>query len=1354
MNSFSNKITTAALALSWASVSFGKPSPDQIEFFESKIRPILAQECYECHSEATKAKGGLLLDTQSGWKKGGDSGEATIVPGDPANSLLLKSISHEIDDLKMPKAGAKLEKSVLADFRKWIADGAFDPRDAPPSKEQLETDTNWTAIRDRRKGWWSFQPIRRPGVPEVDGPNRAVDAFLQRSLHEENLSFSEKADPRTLVRRLHFTLTGLPPEPNASKAFLADWENNPDKAITSEINSLLADPGFGEKWARHWMDWLRYAESHGSEGDPAIPHAWRYRDYLIRALNDDIPYDQLVLEHLAGDLIDEPRINPELQINESAIGPAHLRMVFHGFAPTDALDERVKFTDDQINTVTKAFQALTVSCARCHDHKFDAISQADYYALFGIFSSDLPATIPVDAPGKLKKNRNELASRKTEIREAVANAWSRSLQGTNLALTKLQLPNKPTTSLGRFLLDLRKSDNPGVSWKAAKLKYESQVEAARAAREGTQIRKRWNLSDPAEVGVWTTEGEGSLDGPATAGEFLVSMSGEKVVDRILPSGLYSSTLSTKHRGFAASPPIKLDGEYDLYLNVVGEDSSARFAVQHYPRSGTVYPVSKLEEGDWKWQAYNKIDYWEGDTIHLELATAGDAPILVNGKERSWFGIREAMLVKKGSARPSLPEMEALAPLFSASDPADWTQIEEAWITTLLQVIENWNAGTLDDAAALFLNEALQLGLLPNSQSILTEAGSRILTEYKALEADIPRPTYAPGLVDRPDINQSLYDRGNHKQPLEPVSRRFLEAIDETPYTAAESGRLAFARDLLRDDNPFTARVIVNRVWHHLFGNGLVSTADNFGRLGEPPSHPELLDYLADRFRTDWNWSMKTLIRELLRTEAWQQGSSPSPEAEEKDPNNRLLSHFSVRRLEAESIRDAILSVAGQLDRTRYGNPVDGNASRRSVYVKVRRNSLDPLLTTFDFPTPATTVGRRNSTNVPAQSLTLLNGVFPMTQAGNWIRKVPAEMEEETRIEQLFLEALNRSPDERERTAARNFLYASRVEHRKTQEELKQWSSELDHRRKQLRSLLKPIEKKLLAEKEAHFSGKLESNDAAVAVAPIGSWDFGKGLNDSVGGLKGTAVGTARVENGALLVDGGGFVRTDPLAKSLGEKTIEAVVQLETLDQRGGGVITIQDRRGILFDSIVFAEKKANEWLAGSNNHKRTLDFEGNPDTKAASQPVRLAFVYEKDGTIRAYRDGKALGKAIRKAPLQTFEADDTEIVFGLRHGTSASGNRPLRGRIFEAHLFDKALSESEISALSGGNPIFVTEAEILQSLTPEEKAESEKLEDEIEKLQKRISSTSKTDTGFSPDELPWRDLAHAMFNLKEFIYLY
>jgi hypothetical protein len=274
------------------------------------------------------------------------------------------------------------------------------------------------------------------------------------------------------------------------------------------------------------------------------------------------------------------------------------------------------------------------------------------------------------------------------------------------------------------------------------------------------------------------------------------------------------------------------------------------------------------------------------------------------------------------------------------------------------------------------------------------------------------------------------------------------------------------------------------------------------------------------------------------------------------------------------------------------------------------------------------------------------------------------------------------------------------------------------------------------------------------VAPIGSWDFGKGLNDSVGGLKGTAVGTARVENGALLVDGGGFVRTDPLAKSLGEKTIEAVVQLETLDQRGGGVITIQDRRGILFDSIVFAEKKANEWLAGSNNHKRTLDFEGNPDTKAASQPVRLAFVYEKDGTIRAYRDGKALGKAIRKAPLQTFEADDTEIVFGLRHGTSASGNRPLRGRIFEAHLFDKALSESEIAALSGGNPIFVTEAEILQSLTPEEKAESEKLEDEIEKLQKRISSTSKTDTGFSPDELPWRDLAHAMFNLKEFIYLY
>lgn len=1355
MKIFFSSLTAVFLVSASPGSALGNPTPEQIEFFESRIRPILAQECYECHSEATKAKGGLLLDTRSGWEKGGDSGAAVVLPGNPEKSLLLQSIAHEIEDLQMPKAGAKLEESVLADFRKWIADGAVDPRDVPPSKEQLETDTNWTAVRDRRKGWWSFQPIQRPGVPEVEGVEKPVDAFLKARLDEAGLTFSDRTDPRTLVRRLHFTLTGLPPRAERTEAFLAEWEMDPDKAIQSEVDSLLADSGFGEKWARHWMDWLRYAETHGSEGDPVIPHAHQYRDYLIRALNADVPYDQLVMEHLAGDLIENPRVNPDLEINESAIGIAHLRMVFHGFAPTDALDERVRFTDDQINTVTKAFQALTVSCARCHDHKFDAISQADFYALFGIFTSDLPATVPVDAPGILEKNRDKLEERKPAIRNEIADFWLSHLQKNPLSLQGRNLPEKPTSPAGKFLSHLQQSDNPGGSFRAIAEKHRRESAEAKKRLEDGSVRKRWDLSDPEEVARWTQVGEGSSAVPSAAGEFLLSTDGKKVVERIFPAGLFSSRLSTKHRGLAASPPVELDGEYDLYLHIAGDGGSARFAVQHYPRRGTVYPVTNLESGNWNWTAYNKVDYWNGDTIHLELATAGDAPILVKEKERSWYGIREAFLVKKGSPRPSLPDTEALEPLLVLAEIRDgWSDVEEAWKTALIDAVKRWKTGTVDDATALFLDESLQLGLLPNSITDAPADLSGQVAEYRALESEIPTPTYAPGLVDRPDIDQPLYDRGNHKQPLEKVSRRFLEAIDDSPYPAAGQGRLAFARDLLREDNPFTARVIVNRIWHHLFGNGLVATADNFGRLGEKPSHPELLDYLADRLRTDWDWSMKELIRELLLTRAWQQESTPSQLAAETDPDNRLLSHFSVRRLEAEAIRDAMLAVSGNLDATRYGAPVDGNAPRRSVYVRVRRNSLDPLLTTFDFPTPATTVGRRNSTNVPAQSLTLLNDSFPLRQAGLRAKGLQADATEEEKIDSLFLSALNRPPTEQEKTAARSFLYTSRGEHESQRKELDLSKEKREELRRELDALLEPVRQKLLAEKKARFPESPEGETPAVSVAPFASWDFEKDFHDSIRGLKGAAVGTARIEDGALVVDGGGFVRTDPVETKLTEKTIEAVVELDTLDQRGGGVITVQDRRGILFDSIVFAERAEKQWLAGSNNHKRTLDFGGDPDNEAAERPVRLAFVYEKGGTIRGYRDGKPIGKAIRKAELQTFEAGDTEVVFGIRHGTSTNGNRALRGRIYEARLFDKALSESEIAAISGGNPIFVTEREVVGSLSAQERAKKEQLEAAVKSLETRIASAEKANSDVSPEELPWRDLAHAIFNLKEFIYLY
>ena len=393
--------------------------PEQLEFFESRIRPVLAEHCYACHNSIDTAEGGLSLDHRAAVLKGGDNG-SVVTAGQPGKSRLLATIRHEFDGFEMPDGGAKLGDDIIADFEKWIRLGLPDPRDEAPSAEELSEATSWENILASRKKWWSFEPIADPTPPAIDGIANPIDQFIAATWRENDLRPTGPADAQTLVRRLYFNLIGLPPSPEeAGKWVDAIESGNRDEQLEKLVDQLLASPQFGERWARHWMDWIRYAESHGSEGDPGIENAWLYRDYLIRALNADVPYDQLLSEHVAGDLLDTPRIDESLGINESLIGTAHWRMVFHGFAPTDALDERVRFTDDQIDTFSKAFLGLTVSCARCHDHKFDAISQADYYALFGIFASCRPGRSAIETEEKLNAHRADLAAVKQQIPSAL-----------------------------------------------------------------------------------------------------------------------------------------------------------------------------------------------------------------------------------------------------------------------------------------------------------------------------------------------------------------------------------------------------------------------------------------------------------------------------------------------------------------------------------------------------------------------------------------------------------------------------------------------------------------------------------------------------------------------------------------------------------------------------------------------------------------------------------------------------------------------------------------------------------------------------------------------------------------------
>ena len=419
------------------------------EYFEKHVRPVLAEKCYACHGAgAANLFAGLRLDSRAGLLRGGDSGPA-IVPQDSAGSLLLKALRGEAKT-PMPPTG-RLPEERIAAIAAWVDAGAPWPEENAPG---LPDPSAAFDLEARRSAHWAWQPVQA-----VDAPG--VDSFIAAKLREKGLQPAAAADRHTLLRRLAFAITGLPPTPEEVRKFVND--SSPD-AYEKQVDRLLASPHYGERWARHWMDLFRYTESHGSEGDPDTLEAWRYRDYLIRALNADVPYDQLIREHVAGDLLPNPRIDAEKGINESIVATAHYRMIEHGFQPVDPWEDRVKWTDNQIDVFSKAFQGLTVSCARCHDHKFDAISQKDFYALFGIFKNARPTQRAIDAPAVLEKNRAELAALKQKIKDALAERWLAAADGVAKRCSRaigrsLRCSNKP-----HAVRTTRCS--PGSSWAA------------------------------------------------------------------------------------------------------------------------------------------------------------------------------------------------------------------------------------------------------------------------------------------------------------------------------------------------------------------------------------------------------------------------------------------------------------------------------------------------------------------------------------------------------------------------------------------------------------------------------------------------------------------------------------------------------------------------------------------------------------------------------------------------------------------------------------------------------------------------------------------------------------------------
>jgi hypothetical protein len=1017
-------------------------APDPIEFFEKKIRPVLIAECLDCHN-ADKQKGGLRLDHREAWKKGGDSG-ASIVPGDPKGSLLLRSIRHEEDDLKMPSKAPKLDAAVIADFEAWVKMGAPDPRDEPSKTAQSEGKpaAKWEQLLAMRRTWWSLQPVRPVEVPNITGGTvHPVDRFLRVKQTEKGLAPAGPAAASAVLRRLSYVLTGLPPEPEQALRFEAEYVADPARAVETAVDGFLASARFGEHWARHWMDLMRYTETHGSEIDAVLPMAWQYRDYLVRAFNQNVPLDALIREHLAGDILPKPRLSAD-GLNESSVGPAHFRMVEHGDNAVDTREDQVRVLDNQIDVVSKAFQGMTVACARCHDHKFDAISQRDYYALQGVFASAHMGQRVVDTPAHLNRLNGALEQAQEALRQGLAKEWLKAAErlraefpetleqedGWKQAFGEAQKnPAHPLHAWFKI-----KTENLPQQWESLRKKAEAEQTAIKESN-ATHFKKVWDFRQGQADG-WLRSGAG-LEQKPELGRFGVSESGDRLLGGLYPPALLSHWFSSRQHGIMISPSFTIETGR-ISVRAFGFDGMVRLVPDNYAVARRFNSHAVLLEEKDGWYMLNPKELPDPDrrkgqrarlefvtredaSIPVNLAKLGDPKVKPNGKSRSvensFFGVAEIVFHnRKNNEVPKL-ETSGLRLLLQKNAPASRADLAGLYSEVLSEAIEAWARHSATEDQVAFLNAFLSPGLLPVHLSEMASL-QPMVERYRALHREVPQPRRAPGLLELESSDAPLLNRGDHKTPADLVPRGYLEVLGKGPFQTQQSGRLELAEQIASPQNPLTARVMANRIWHWVYGAGIVPTVDNFGRMGEQPSHPELLEYLAARL-VEKDWSLKEGLRFLLTTETFRSSSKPSMEAQTKDPANRWLTHMRVRRLEAEAIRDSLLRVSGGLVE-KAGGPGVGEADmgRRSIYLAVRRTKLNPFLGVFDAPQPFTTFGRRDITTVPAQSLTLLNGSFATKCADLWsarVLKPSSPKVPQERLDLMFLSAFARRPTQAE-----------------------------------------------------------------------------------------------------------------------------------------------------------------------------------------------------------------------------------------------------------------------------------------------------------------------------------------------------
>lgn len=1279
---FAVHATSDAVTIATADQDVGdKVEPQAAEFFETKIRPLLVNNCISCHGP-NKQRGGLRLDSKARLLEGVESGPI-IVGKDPAKSRLIQVV-HYTADIKMPPSG-KLKSADIEALETWVKMGTPWPGVAKPAS--AKTVANVFDLKKRKAEHWAWQQIRKMSPPPVKNAawaKASFDPFILSKLEQKKLKPAPPADRRSLIRRAYFDVTGLPPTPEEVEAFVSDRAPN---AFEKVVDHLLRSPHYGERWARHWLDLVRYAETRGHELEPIIPNAWQYRDYLVRAFNVDVPYDQLLTEHLAGDLMPKPRLNPTQGYNESILGTGFWFLGEEVHSPVDIRQDETDRMASRVDTMTKTFQGLTVSCARCHDHKFDAISQKDFYALNGFLLSSSYRQVAFETNehnAKVAEQLDELqrkagpellkqvaqvqrptverladylmASREVIVTGAEFEPFAHEVledfeqenlsgddwlveggsfvarrsslavesgqkpasghQGTRLlssfagkegAKAVGKLTSKPFPITHRYIrfligggknpdktcINLRVGDKvvrtatganedylkPG-EWEVSEFKGQQAVleivdsldtergyilvddivlsdqtpdgapsgnltDASKkrvvevAAKQSLEapVLGQWvkalmlaerNSQDPLHAfatvaknpdnadpvrfaqnlkkvlstqsptdqkaplqvivdysrdgaGQWYHDGFAFGQRPVRPGDVVLGDSVEQPVAEVVSyhaarrdaawNGLKpAGGVEPEAGGLGGwnragrtirTPKVALQSGKLFYL-VRGAGRAYAAVDSHLvvlgPLHGRTLIEWELKPNEWKWIQHDLRAY-KGHRVEVEFTPKtpkGDAAVaMVVESEQEPVGVRLPQTLR---TNPSLTNA------LSAPGAIDLATLAKAYQQVFTAVAQTMSTGRIaasgdvtsvkgasdnaSDMAELadWCVRNADLFSAPDSpqRKQLADAAQPFVQRRAELIKQIKTESQtAPAMFEGNGVDENLLKRGSSRTPADPVPRRFLEALGgaHPGGYGHGSGRLQLAQQMLDRKNPFTARVMVNRVWHHLFGTGIVATVDNFGVLGQKPSHPELLDFLSEDFRNN-GWSMKHLIKRVMMSSTYQMSSQVEAKAEEIDPQNVLLHRMPMRRLQAESIRDAILAVSGRLDpavlgppvevhltpymdgRGRPGNggPLDGDG-RRSIYTKIRRNFLPPMMLAYDMPIPFATIGRRSISNVPAQALILMNDPFVVQQAKVWAKRVlaPANLTPEKRITNMYLSAFSRPPTSQEIAAATAFL---------------------------------------------------------------------------------------------------------------------------------------------------------------------------------------------------------------------------------------------------------------------------------------------------------------------------------------------